>query len=256
VLLVGTSGYIEHGFDFGSGTYKFYGTGLLDIAGSSTGGILLSRYTAATGGAQLVDSSLATWRGAYWNGAASVDANATTKLVADSTGPLGHLSTSFDFGSGTLDLYSDGGVQFQMDPNGTSNYANTLTLYPTLSPTASLPSTDSPYFSAVARSDVGGSEANRYIFWNTKVDSVVTASDQWSFRLYSMGGGSPTEILGVRSTGEILPADGSSAVLELSAALGTHTGTTNTDKTGNSKLGTLKVKLSNGTTAHIQLYAD
>lgn len=45
-------------------------------------------------------------------------------------------------------------------------------------------------------------------------------------------------------------------LLQLSAALGTQSGTTNADKTGNSKVGTLKVLTSAGTTVHIQLYAD
>ncbi len=44
--------------------------------------------------------------------------------------------------------------------------------------------------------------------------------------------------------------------LQLSAALGTQTGTTNADKDGNSALGTLKVLLSSGAIGHIQIYAD
>lgn len=43
--------------------------------------------------------------------------------------------------------------------------------------------------------------------------------------------------------------------LKLGAALGTHGMTTNTDKTGNAKSGTIKVK-AGGTLYHIQLYAN
>lgn len=39
-------------------------------------------------------------------------------------------------------------------------------------------------------------------------------------------------------------------------ALGTNTMTTNSDKTGNAKSGTIKVRADNGTLYHIQLYAD
>jgi len=43
--------------------------------------------------------------------------------------------------------------------------------------------------------------------------------------------------------------------VNFSAALGTHTMTTSTDKTGNAKSGTIKV-VADGTLYHIQLYAN
>jgi hypothetical protein len=45
-------------------------------------------------------------------------------------------------------------------------------------------------------------------------------------------------------------------LIKFDAALGTHGMTTATDKTGNQDLGTIKVILSNGSVAHIPLYAD
>lgn len=51
-------------------------------------------------------------------------------------------------------------------------------------------------------------------------------------------------------------AQGWSGLLKFGAALGTHTMTTSADKTGNAKSGTIKVLCSDGSTKHIQLYAD
>jgi len=64
-------------------------------------------------------------------------------------------------------------------------------------------------------------------------------------------------------TGQVCFADiensegavGWEAFVNFSAALGTHTMTTNTDKTGNAKSGTIKV-VASGTLYHIQLYAN
>lgn len=50
-------------------------------------------------------------------------------------------------------------------------------------------------------------------------------------------------------------SQGWDGLVEFDEALGTHTMTTNSDKTGNAKSGTIKVK-ANGATYHIQLYAD
>jgi len=50
-------------------------------------------------------------------------------------------------------------------------------------------------------------------------------------------------------------ATGWTHFLKLGAALGTHTMTTNSDKTGGTKAGTLKI-LHGGTLGHIQIYAD
>lgn len=49
-------------------------------------------------------------------------------------------------------------------------------------------------------------------------------------------------------------SQGWDAFVKFSEALGTHTMTTSTDKTGNAKSGTIKV-IANGTEYHIQLYA-
>jgi hypothetical protein len=59
----------------------------------------------------------------------------------------------------------------------------------------------------------------------------------------------------------LLPVDNEGAqdwdgLIKFDAALGTHGMTTNVDKTGNTDLGTIKVILSDGTVAHIPLYAD
>lgn len=50
-------------------------------------------------------------------------------------------------------------------------------------------------------------------------------------------------------------SQGWDGLLEFTEALGTHSMTTNADKTGNGKSGTVKV-YANGTLYHIQLYAD
>lgn len=50
-------------------------------------------------------------------------------------------------------------------------------------------------------------------------------------------------------------SQGWDGLVSLDEALGTHSMTTNSDKTGNAKSGTIKVVV-NGTTYHIQLYAD
>ena len=51
-------------------------------------------------------------------------------------------------------------------------------------------------------------------------------------------------------------SQGWDGMIKFDAALGTHSMTTNADKTGNTDLGTIKVILSDGTLAHIALFAD
>lgn len=51
-------------------------------------------------------------------------------------------------------------------------------------------------------------------------------------------------------------SQGWDGLIKFDAALGTHSMTTNTDKTGNAKSGTIKVIGSDGTVYHIQLYAN
>lgn len=58
-----TAGYLEHGFDFGSGISRLYNHGLLAVAGSSTGGLLLSRYDDIDPSNPMLDSPNLTLRG-------------------------------------------------------------------------------------------------------------------------------------------------------------------------------------------------
>ena len=51
-------------------------------------------------------------------------------------------------------------------------------------------------------------------------------------------------------------SQGWDGMIKFDAALGTHSMTTNADKTGGAKPGTIKCLLSDGTLVHIQLYAD
>ena len=51
-------------------------------------------------------------------------------------------------------------------------------------------------------------------------------------------------------------SQGWDGLVKFDAALGTHSMTTNADKTGNSKVGTIKCVTSAGDTVHIQLYAN
>jgi len=51
-------------------------------------------------------------------------------------------------------------------------------------------------------------------------------------------------------------SQGWDGMIKFDAALGTHSMTTNSDKTGEAKPGTIKVRGSDGTLYHIQLYAD
>lgn len=51
-------------------------------------------------------------------------------------------------------------------------------------------------------------------------------------------------------------SQGWDGLIKFDAALGTHSMTTNSDKTGSTKSGTIKVRGSDGTLYHIQLYAD
>lgn len=101
------------------------------------------------------------------------------------------------------------------------------------------------------------------------------SSDLRGVNLYMGATGSGTiggNVVGVRArvesninpTGNIvllLPvqhegSQGWDGLVKFDAALGTHSMTTNTDKTGNTKSGTIKVRGSDGTLYHIQLYAD
>lgn len=65
LILTGTdpTGYVEHGFDFGSGISRLYNHGLLAVAGSSTGGLLLSRYDDIDPSNPMLDSPNLTLRG-------------------------------------------------------------------------------------------------------------------------------------------------------------------------------------------------
>jgi len=51
-------------------------------------------------------------------------------------------------------------------------------------------------------------------------------------------------------------SQGWDGLIKFDAALGTHSMTTNSDKTGQAKSGTIKVRGSDGSLYHIQLYAD
>ena len=101
------------------------------------------------------------------------------------------------------------------------------------------------------------------------------SSDLRGINLYMGATGSGTiggNIVGIRArlesainpTGNailLLPVDNEGAqdwdgLIKFDAALGTHGMTTNTDKTGNTKSGTIKVIGSDGTVYHIQLYAN
>lgn len=70
---------------------------------------------------------------------------------------------------------------------------------------------------------------------------AVTRHNYIDVRDVSVGGAGPASVT-------------DSCVLRFDAALGTHKATTNADKTGNAKSGTIKVNV-NGTIYHIQLYA-
>lgn len=101
------------------------------------------------------------------------------------------------------------------------------------------------------------------------------SSDLRGINMYLGATGSGTiggDIVGIRArvesainpTGNIILiklVDGEGAqdwdgLVKFGAALGTQGGTTNSDKTANSKVGTIKVLASDGTVYHIQLYAD
>ena len=103
----------------------------------------------------------------------------------------------------------------------------------------------------------------------------VLSSDLRGINLYMGATGTGTiggNIVGLRArlesainpTGHavlLLPVDNEGAqdwdgLIKFDAALGTHGMTTNSDKTGNAKSGTIKVIGNDGTVYHIQLYAD
>lgn len=210
--------------------------------------------SAATGGTTTVKSASSGWVASYWDGAAAQEAVAYAQLILTSTDPAGYIRRGFDYDVGTFDHYSDGACLVGIDFDGASAYGGSFAIRATTATTPSSPSRDAPFFSSIARSGIA--DVNRMIAWHTQVDSSADASDLWSYRMVAVGSGGPTDMLGIRHTGEILPADAGGHVFELSAALGTHAKTTASDKTGNAKLGTFKVKLDSGATAHIQLYAD
>jgi hypothetical protein len=105
--------------------------------------------------------------------------------------------------------------------------------------------------------------------------SGALSSDLRGINLYLGATGNGTiggDIVGIRArvesninpTGNIvllLPvqhegSQGWDGLIKFPAALGTHSMTTNSDKTGSTKSGTIKVRGSDGTLYHIQLYAD
>lgn len=225
-------------------------------SGTAAEAIGLRYGSEATGGTTLVKSPSAAWWASAWDGvSAAVELGAYAQHIptADDAGYLRH---GFGYGVGTSDHYSDGAVLLTMDREGASAYGGALTIAPH---EVSGPSTadfiHSPYYSALAYSGVAGGA--RSIAWNAQIDSDADADDRWSLRFVAVGGGGPSEILGVRDTGEIIPADGSAGVLELSAALGTHSGTTASDKTGNASIGTIKVVDASGAIiGHIPIFSD
>ncbi len=100
-------------------------------------------------------------------------------------------------------------------------------------------------------------------------------ADLRGFNLYMGATGSGTiggNVVGLRARAEVninptghiillLPvahegSQGWDGLIKFDAALGTHSMTTNADKTANTDLGTIKVILSDGTLAHIALFAD
>ena len=106
-------------------------------------------------------------------------------------------------------------------------------------------------------------------------DGGALSSDLRGINMYLGATGSGTiggNVVGVRArvesninpTGNIvlmLPVNhegsqGWDGLIKFDAALGTHSMTTNSDKTGSTKSGTIKVRGTDGTLYHIQLYAD
>jgi hypothetical protein len=108
-----------------------------------------------------------------------------------------------------------------------------------------------------------------------KSGTGALSSDLRGINLYMGATGSGTiggNVVGIRARAEVninptgnivllLPVNsegsqGWDGLIKFDAALGTHTMTTNSDKTGSTKSGTIKVRGSDGTLYHIQLYAD
>lgn len=108
-----------------------------------------------------------------------------------------------------------------------------------------------------------------------KSGAGVLSSDLRGINMYLGATGSGTiggDIVGLRArvesninpTGNIVllkpinheGTQGWDGLIKFDAALGTHSMTTNSDKDGNTASGTIKVRGSDGTLYHIQLYAD
>jgi hypothetical protein len=108
-----------------------------------------------------------------------------------------------------------------------------------------------------------------------KSGAGALSSDLRGVNLYLGATGSGTiggNVVGIRARAEVninptgnivllLPVNhegsqGWDGLIKFDAALGTHSMTTNSDKTANTKSGTIKVRGSDGTLYHIQLYAD
>ena len=83
----------------------------------------------------------------------------------------------------------------------------------------------------------------------------VIGGDVVAFRTRAEIAPTPTGHLVLHKVVNSEGAKGWDGFVKFSEALGTHTMTTNTDKTGNAKSGTIKV-IANNTVYHIQLYAN
>lgn len=205
--------------------------------------------TAATGGGTLQNSGDFRWRGSYWNGSAATDFYAYSRIVMDATTPSAHWRLGFSSGTSTLDFYNSGSLWVR----GMSGESVWLTQ----EHDATSGEKDVGSIALVLRGTSwdGAAAAARGSAQVVTIDSPADASDTWMHRFLAVEDGAL--LLGIDQLGRIVVGDNATAAFRLDAALGTHPATTNADKTGNAKTGTLKVVDSSGTIlGHIQLYAD
>jgi hypothetical protein len=205
--------------------------------------------TAATVGTPTQDSGDFRWRGSYYTPSGAFSAYAYSRLVMDDVDPLGHWELGFDFGSGTFQLYQDGNAWLRV--NGLAGLW--------LSQAGEASFDDQMFGSAglVHRGTSwdGAAAVDRGTIQGLDITSSAAADDEWMLQWLSIEDFSL--LMGLDQSGRIVLGENSDAAFRLDAALGTHPATTNADKTGNTKTGTLKVVDASGTIlGHIQLYAD
>lgn len=179
--------------------FRFLGT-TTGTTGTAAEALSVSFGSDASGGTTTKNSAAFLWRGSYWDGAAAQVASFYSQHILDAATPAGHLRIG-SYGSGTLDLYDDGGCKLTQNPAGSSSPAGQFQLDTTVAATSGAKTSPGGAFVSIGYSWDGAASQPRVMGWYTNVDDPADAGDVWSHRLIAVGGGSPTDVLFATSQG-------------------------------------------------------